>query len=127
MDSPHQATGSDGTPSPAKGAKVRIAPRKENSLPAGKDAQQPAASRPHAGILENRIRPIEPRVPFEHPLTTVPADGSGELPGKHKRIHRFKYFFKSRRRGHHRVVTFIILPLAVLLTIVFIFVILKNH
>ena len=104
-----------------------MAPRQHAVAPIRGRGQPLSAPKQHTA-LETRIRPNEPKVPFGRPLKTAIADGSGTLPAraeKHGGHHGFLGFFKSRHKGPQRIVTFLLLPLAILLTCALIFVILK--
>lgn len=130
MEFPHHplhVTEPGDSDAPARGGKIRISPRKEKVAPAGNDEQ--AGAVPPA-VRGARHRPPEPKVPFEQPLKTALANGPREVivpTERHWRRHGILGFFRSRRKGHQRVVTFIFLPLAVLLASAVIFLILKNH
>lgn len=102
------------------GAKIPITPRKSNTT------DDPAALQLHTvpeeavWERENRIRPKEPKIPFGHPLKTVSAPGLDRmaplLPYKSRSKHSLLRFFRSRRKGGYRIVNFLVLPIAVLLT-----------
>jgi len=132
MHIPHNAFRSGVSSAVSKGAKLRITPRKDACAPAalradGEDGWEATAPEPPAG-LGSRVHPTEPKVPFAHPLKTAVADGPGEpleMPKGSSR--RFRGFFKSRRLGRHRIVIFIVLPLAFLLTAAFVYLLLKIH
>jgi hypothetical protein len=128
---------SDGMQGEGKPARLRPVPR-AGTLPRGPSSKvadtpeeeasvETSVRKPHQE-LGRRIRPANPKVPFNEPLQTPPADGAAKPmlpPGRHG-IHRgFRRFFTSRRKGSHRIVTFIILPAAVLIAFGIIFVVLK--
>ncbi|MFZ4779184.1 MAG: hypothetical protein ACOYM3_27800 [Terrimicrobiaceae bacterium] len=65
----------------------------------------------------NRIRPKSPKIPFAagdfgtaEPFTGDPAAE------QHHGKRRLFAFFRSRRKGRYRIINFILLPLAILLT-----------
>ena len=131
MNIPHNAFRSGVSSASGKGAKIRIVPRKDACAPAaprvdGEDGRETVAPEPPAG-LGSRVHPTEPKVPFAHPLKTAVADGPGEPLEMPKGSRRFRGFFKSRRLGRHRIVIFILLPLAFLLTAALVYLLLKIH
>ncbi|MEI6072201.1 MAG: hypothetical protein WCS31_10445 [Verrucomicrobiae bacterium] len=127
MHIPHKAFRSGVSSAVVKGTKLRIVPRKDACAPAREDDwETTVAPEPPAGA-GSRIHPSEPKVPFAHPLKTVVADGPGEPLEKPKGSRRFRGFFKSRRLGRHRIVIFIVLPLSFLLTVAFVYVLLRIH
>jgi len=63
----------------------------------------------------NRIRPKSPRVPFVGRTAAEPGTKRPAADAPHGK-RRFLAFFRSRRKGRSRVINFILLPLAILLT-----------
>jgi len=110
------------------GEKIAISPRKE-TLVGGEPAPRLHLA-PEEPIWErgNRIRPKAPKIPFHDPLKTAgnPGPDPSVLPQVKSRAgRRFLHFFRSRRKGRYRVINFIVLPIAVLLTFLVIFCMIK--
>jgi len=101
------------------GGKIAVSPRKETLV--GGEASPRLHLVPEEPIWErgNRIRPKEPKIPFQEPLkTSVPPgqDPSYSPAARSRTGHSFLHFFRSRRKGRYRIINFLVLPLAVLLT-----------
>ncbi|MEI6034963.1 MAG: hypothetical protein WCS65_11875 [Verrucomicrobiae bacterium] len=144
MKSPHEGAAAADAAAPASAAKIRIAPRKANVAPAGKGEPQPPASTDHVRMGGGN-RPNKPKIPFKQrsgkpfkkgkkkplnlPLKPAADRGPGNRVPPEDRNRgvkaRLLVFFTSRRKGNYRIVTYVLLPLAVLLTIALVFVILK--
>jgi len=127
MDFSNHATGAGGPDKPAKGGKIRITPRQDAIAPIWKGGPRLTAPKQRTD-LRKRTGPSEPKVPFKRPLKTAVAYESDKLlvPEEKPEIHPgVLEFFKSSHKGHQRIITFILLPLAILLTCAVIFVILK--
>jgi hypothetical protein len=127
MDFLDHATGGGSSDKPAKGGKIRITPRQDAIAPIWKGGPRLTAPKQHTS-LRNRFCPSEPKVPFKRPLKTALADEAGELLApeeKPESHHGVLEFFKDSHKGHQRIIMFLLLPLAILLTCAVIFVILK--
>ncbi|TSA36143.1 MAG: hypothetical protein D4R65_02960 [Verrucomicrobiaceae bacterium] len=110
------------------GGKISVSPRKESLI--GGEATPRLHLVPEEPVWEreNRIRPKSPKIPFQEPLKTevTPGPDPALLPkAKSRTGHSLPHFFRSRRKGRYRVINFLVLPLAVLLTFLLIIVILK--
>jgi len=127
----------DGKSATAGPAKLRPAPRTE-TLPRGLSSKpddglevdtphDPFSRKPHE-VLGRRTHPASPKVPFGQPLRTLVAAGDAKPlppPEKHGLRRGLRRFFTSRRKGSHRIVTFIVLPTAVIVAFGVIFLVLK--
>lgn len=124
------STSDDGNSSRGRqsGEKIAIAPRKENLVGGEPAPRLHLVPEEQVWERENRIRPKAPKIPFQDPLKTVvtPGPDPSVLPHiKSRAGHRFLHFFRSRRKGRYRVINFIVLPIAVLLTFFLIFCMIK--
>lgn len=105
------------------GEKIAVSPRKESLIGGETTPRLHLVPEEPVWERENRIRPKEPKAPFAHPLQTkIPPgkDPSFLPPARSRTGHRFHHFFGSRRKGRYRIINFLVLPLAVLLTLLLI-------
>ncbi len=101
---------------------IPTTPRKEQPSPiknSGQGLRLTPFSTEAVWDRRNRIMPKAPKIPFSPSGGGFGVAGTGTkvpVPEKHHGRRRIFAFFRSRRKGRSRVINFILLPLAILLT-----------
>ena len=155
MDPKKSGAAGEDSASSEPAAKVPLTPRKAAMPTSGGDTGEPGlrlspTSNEAAWERKNRIRPKSPKVPFEHSPKITDLHGIqpkiSDVHGIHPKItelhgippkitpvlrHEPKRgllaFFRSRRKGRSRVWNLILLPIAVAIAFLVIFLLFKFH
>ncbi len=128
MNPPENTSGSPSPIPPPKGGIIFSASKKRASEGPGDGGLRLTKKSAKQGALRSkRLPPPQPKIPFESQVVLgTPESHSAQFSTRKPHHRGFFARFQSRRKGRHRIIAFILLPLAVLATAVFVIWLLRS-